>query len=205
MPTHTAARSTPARTGAGPTTKLAPIRSDRHRSAPSPRRGGTGRCRPGSLVPRARQACQDRPQPGSPAPGPWTATSSYGTARHPGVGAVRTFSTTSRAARFARRRGPPRGLRALASSRPRPRPGGPRTATDLAARRDRHHRPSVQARALRRCAVHVHAHSGHDTPHPDPCSRHGPPGHCGQPPARRTPRSTWLLLLDQLGTLPGCG
>ena len=51
-------------------------------------------------------------------------------------------------------RSPPRpapraaGARQLASSPALP---APRTTTDLAARRDRHHRPSGQARALRRC------------------------------------------------------
>ena len=92
--------------------------------------------------------------------------------------------------------GPPRGLRALASSRPRPQPGGPTVqpptlqlvAIGITGRQGKHARSDAVA------AVQVHAHSGRDTPHLAPCSRQARPGLL--PPAARTPRSASLLLLS---------
>jgi hypothetical protein len=120
--------SSPQRTIAFVAENPTPTPTARHRSL---RPSELADDRPGSLGLRARQTCQNASQLRVlPPPGAWTVTSSDATARHPGLGAVRTFSTTSRAARFARRRAAT--PRARTTSRPanrsraahRPNPSG---------------------------------------------------------------------------------
>ena len=189
---------------------IAPIRGGRRRSAPSPSpkpRSGAepvaahdrsvhsdraDDCR-GSLRPHVRHRAPGRRRRGAPGQSPAPMAPRDIPSWH-GENFLYDFKGGS----LRSPPGPARGLRALASSRPRPRwrpPVQPPTlqlvAIGITGRRQGKHGRSAAV-----AAVHVHAHSGRDTLHLTPCPRRAGPGRCAQPPARRRPRSAWLLLLD---------
>ena len=88
------------------------------------------------------------------------------------------------------------GRRAARAAGTPPRPGQP---PNLAARRDRHHRPSGQARPLRHCRCSPRARPTLDAAcrtWPRARAEHDQAAAAApQPPARRMARSAWLLVL----------
>jgi hypothetical protein len=176
--------SSPQRTIAFVAENPTPTPTARHRSL---RPSELADDRPGSLGLRARQTCQNASQLRVlPPPGAWTVTSSDATARHPGLGAVRTFSTTSRAARFARRRAAPQAAPLTAAKPLTDRihqacPFTPKASSCGAAAWS----PTSAAR-ITICRARP------------PCSRRGRLGRRARPPRRANTRSAPPLLLFNL-------